>query len=237
MGAVFDKSQRFYDAIYSWKDYPAEVERLLTIIRERAPRAGSLLDVACGTGKHLELLRGRLRVEGADVDPAMLSIARERLGDDVPLHLGDMVALDLGRTFDVVTCLFSSIGYVRTREGLGRAVATMARHAAPHGLVIVEPWFLPEAWSAGHVHAIFVDEDDLKVARMTVSEPLAEQVTVRFHYLVATPNGVEDFTEDHVMGMFGHEDYLAAFRAAGLTVDHDPEGLMGRGMYVGRKPG
>ena len=39
----------------------------------QAPRASSLLDVGCGTGRHLELLRERYEVEGLDVSPAMLS--------------------------------------------------------------------------------------------------------------------------------------------------------------------
>ena len=33
-----------------------------------------------------------------------------------------MTAFDLGKTFDLVTCLFSSIGYVKTLENLARAV-------------------------------------------------------------------------------------------------------------------
>src|SRR5919106_5074882 len=113
---MFRKSQQFYDAIYAWKDYPAEVERLVSIIRERSPQARSLLDVACGTGKHLELLRELFRVEGVDLDPEMIALSRQRLGAEAPLHVGDMTELHLGRTFDVVTCLFSSIGYVRSRD-------------------------------------------------------------------------------------------------------------------------
>jgi hypothetical protein len=111
----------------------------------------------------------------------------------------------------------------------------MARHGAPGGLVIVEPWFLPDEWTPGRVHAIFVDEEDLKVTRMSVSEPLTDPLTMRFHYLLATTAGVEHFTEDHVVGMFTHEAYVAAFEAAGLEVEHDPEGLMGRGLYLGRR--
>lgn len=137
---VFRKSQRFYDAIYAWKDYRAEVERLDTAIRARHPEARTLLDVACGTGKHLELLRDRYRVEGADLDPEMLEIARGRLGPGVPLHLSDMVDFDLGQRFDVVTCLFSSVAYARTPHRLGAAVEAMARHLATGGLLVIEPF-------------------------------------------------------------------------------------------------
>jgi SAM-dependent methyltransferase len=235
MGGVFRKSQRFYDAVYSWKDYPREAEILRAEIDRRRPAARTLLDVACGTGRHLELLRDRFEVEGVDLDPEMVRLAGERLGADVPLHVGDMVDFDLGRSFDVVTCLFSSIAYTVNEDRLRSAVANMARHASPGGLVMVEPWFYPDAWGAGHVSANFVDEEDLKVARMSVSPPLADPLTMTFHYQVATPEGVESFTEDHEVGMFRQEQYVDAFRAAGLEVDHDPEGLEGRGLFVGRR--
>ena len=73
--------------MYSWKDYPAEVARLEELVEGRKRSSGNrLLDVACGTGRHLELLRERYLVEGLDLDPAMLAIARERL-PGVSLHV------------------------------------------------------------------------------------------------------------------------------------------------------
>jgi SAM-dependent methyltransferase len=232
---VFRKSQRFYDAIYSFKDYPAEVETLRGIIRTRHAGARSLLDVACGTGKHLELLRREFEVAGVDLDAEMIRLARERLGEHVALLVGDMTEFDMGRTFDVVACLFSSIAYAKTEERLNRALANLARHAGPDGLVIVEPWFYPEAWTTEHVDARFVDEDDLKLARMSVSPPVGDPLTMTFHYLVATPEGVQHFTEDHVVGMFTHRQYVAAFQAAGLEVEHHSKGLMDRGLFIGRR--
>ena len=54
---MFSRSAHLYDAIYSFKDYAGEAETLRALVEERAPGARSLLDVACGTGKHLAELR------------------------------------------------------------------------------------------------------------------------------------------------------------------------------------
>lgn len=234
---MFTRSARFYDALYSWKDYVGETAKLVALIRERNPRARTLLDVACGTGKHLELLRSHFEVEGLDLDDQLLSIARERL-PAVSLHQGDMLDFDLGKTFDVVTCLFSSVAYARTADNLVRAITTMAKHVTPGGVLVVEPFFPPEQWQPGHPFALFVDEADLKIARMDVARPPENGVaTIEFHYLVGTPDGIEYFTEPHEIALFTHDEYREAFRAADLKPDHDPEGLMGRGLYTAVKPG
>jgi hypothetical protein len=57
-----------------------------------------------------------------------------------------------------------------------------------------------------------------------------------FHYLAGTANGVEHFTETHIMGLFTVEEYRAAFAAAGMTAMHDEKGLMGRGLFTGMRP-
>jgi SAM-dependent methyltransferase len=192
--------------------------------------------VACGTGKHLELLKPRYEVEGVDVDPEMVRIARERV-PGVPIHEGNMVEFDLGRKFDVVTCLFSSIGYTGSVGRLDRAVASMSRHTAPGGVLIVEPWVTPETFEPGRPSASFVDEPDLKIARMDVPRVEGRFSVIDFHYLVATPEGIEHFTEHHEVVLFTHQEYLDAFRKANLDVEHDPEGLMGRGLYIGIRRG
>jgi SAM-dependent methyltransferase len=228
---VFSRSARIYDAIYaSIRDYPREAAELDRLIQERRPGARTLLDVACGTGAHLEHLTG-YEVEGLDLDPEMLAVARERL-PDVPFHQGDMADFDLGKRFDAVVCMFSSIGYVRTEERLRSALASMARHLEPGGVLVVEPWLSPEVWRDRHVGAVFVDEPELKIARMNVAEREGNVSMVVFEYLVGTPDGIERFSEPHELGLFTVGQYLAAFRAAGLEVDHDPEGPMGRGLYI-----
>jgi ubiquinone/menaquinone biosynthesis C-methylase UbiE len=75
---VFTESARFYDALYGFKGYGAAVTYLRGVLDEAAPQAASLLDVGCGTGRHLQLLRDRYEVEGLDLNPALLDVARER---------------------------------------------------------------------------------------------------------------------------------------------------------------
>lgn len=229
---MFERSSRFYDALYSWKDYSAEAGRIHELIQTFSPGTKDLLDVACGTGLHLEYLTNLYDAEGIDLNPEFLQIARERL-PGVPLHLGDMEEFDLLRQFGAVTCLFSSIGYVLTVDRLSRAIAAMAAHVRAGGVLLVEPWFAPEAFVAGHLGALFVDEDDLKIARMNDSSVREGISHFTFHYLVATRGDISHFTEEHSLGLFGHDDYVNAFVDAGLEVTHDPDGLMGRGLYIG----
>jgi len=172
------------------------------------------------------------QVEGLDLDAEMLAVANQNY-PGITFHQADMVEFDLGKQFDVITCLFSSIGYAKTKERLNQTVQTMTRHLLPGGVIIVEPWFTPEQWKPGRVSALFVDQPDLKISRMNISEVDHHISFFVFHYMVGTSQGVEYFTERHELGLFTHEEYLEAFRKAHLEVIHDPEGLDGRGLYIG----
>ena len=233
---MFSKSAQIYDAVYSAKDYAGEARRLKAFIAGHKRSAGNtLLDIACGTGGHVPYLRDDFLYEGLDLDPQMLAVARER-NPGIAFHQGDMTDFDLGRQFDVVTCLFSSIGYAGVVEKLEQAIATMARHLLPGGVLLVGPFFSPEAWHVGQPHAIFVDQPNLKIARMNVSGRRDNIALLDFHYLVASPEGIEHCTEHHELGLFTDAEYRHAFTSAGLDVVHDTEGLIGRGLYIGTQP-
>lgn len=231
---AYEKSAQLYDAIYTWKNYPEEIERLKAILAARGHVQGRLLDVACGTGRHLDLLRETFAVEGLELDPEMAAIARERV-PSVTITVGDMRDFDLGRRFEIVTCLFSSIGYMEEPEQLHQAVATMARHLEPGGLLVIEPWFHPHQFYDGHVGGDMFDGDGMKIARIGRSWTEGPVSVMEMHHMVGTPESVETFVELHRLGLYTDGEYRAAFEAAGLTVEHDAEGLMGRGLYVGQR--
>ena len=231
---MFSRSASIYDAVYGVKDYKGEAAHLQALIQQRVPGAQSLLDVACGTGKHLEQFSRWYEVEGLDLDEGLLAVARGRLGE-VPLHLADMTSFSLGRRFDVVTCLFSSIGYVGTTERLSAAILAMASHVKPGGILVVEPWLTPERWRVGRPHLLAVDEPNLKIARMNLSRREGRLAILEFVYLVGTPDGISHFSERHEAALFTDNEYRQAFSSAELAVDHDQAGLIGRGLYVGQR--
>ncbi len=234
---MFTKSAKWYDAIYAWKDYKREADRLHALIQQHARRpATTLLDVACGTGQHLPHLKAHYLVQGLDLDEQMLALARRR-NPDVVFRRADMVEFDLGHRFDVVVCLFASIAYTKSVPRLQQALRSMTRHVQPGGLVVVEPFIRPDRFEPGHVSATFVDQPGLKIARINVGTVEGNIAVLPFHYLVGTPGGVEHFTERHEIGLFSHDEYLSAFRAAELDPVYDEEGLMGRGLYIGMRNG
>lgn len=232
---MFIHSAPFYDALYSFKDYGAAVREIRRFLDQEAPQAKRLLDVGCGTGRHLELLRERYDVEGLDLNPAMLEVARERC-PGVTFHEADMADFSLDGRFDVVTCLFSSIGYTRTEERMRSAVLCMRRHLRPGGVLLVEPWFTPEAYWTGTITANHVDQPELKIAWMYPSERDGPVSVLDIHYLVGRPDGVESFRERHELGLFTIEQHLSALHDAGLAARHESAGPFGRGLYVASCP-
>lgn len=235
---MFSKSAQYYDEIYASidKDYSAEVTKAHKIIQMHKQSKGKrLLDVACGTGAHAGLLSKYYQVEGLDLDSNMLAIARKR-HPKITFHQGDMANFDLGRQFDVIVCLFSSIGYVRTTSRLHKAVRTMARGLLPGGVLLIEPWFTPKQWKPGHTFTLCIDKPDLKIVRMSHGGQRGKVSVLEFQYLIGTPKGIEHHTEIHKLGLFTHKEYMDAFKATGLKITHDPKGLDGRGLYIGTKP-
>jgi SAM-dependent methyltransferase len=230
----YEKAAEFYDALYEWKDYGTEADKIHDIVAERAPSAETLLDVACGTGKHLELLRKWYSVEGVDLEAGLLAVARDRL-PGVPLHLGDMRTFNLGRQFDVVTCLFSAIGYMETPEDLVHALVNMAGHLAREGVMLVEPWLSPDRAEDRHLSAPLVaSAPDFHVVRVNDLNIRGRLTVMRFHYLVARPGKVEHMVETHSPALYTADEYGAAFNAAGLDAELDSVGLMGRGLWIAR---
>ena len=234
---LYKNSAKYYDLIYSFKDYREEALKVKKLIgRFKKSSRNELLEVACGTGKHLEHLKKEFKCVGVDINDGMLKMARQRL-KNIDFRQADMINMELGKQFDIITCLFSSIGYVKTYENLQRTLKNFARHLRRGGVVIIEPWFTKKTYKVGAPHMTTYDAPDIKIARLNVSSADGNLSVMDMHYLVAEKDkGVIHFSDRHELGMFEIDRTLELMKQEGLDSKYFKNGLMKeRGLLIGVK--
>ncbi len=232
---MFTESAHLYDAIYSaFKNYETEAQQIATLIQSQHPQARAMLDVGCGTGEHVKHLRGQgFEADGLDLDASLLQVARQKV-PTAQFFEADMSNFALGRRFDVVMCLFSSIGYLQSLARVTAALRCFRDHAANDGVVIVEPWFAPGVLREGPGPAKQAEVDGLHVERTSHMRVDGRISTLTFHYRMEDAAGVRVAQEVHTLGLFTPTEMMDCFTAAGLAANYDPAGLTGRGLYVAR---
>ena len=143
---VYDRMAEL-DQVHWW--YRARREILADLIARRIapPRDARILEVGCGTGHNLEMLRRFGRVEGIEVDPAARQLAALRLGQpimDAPLPALPGVpdrAYDMVAILDVIEHIEEDVAGMRALAGKMKPGARM---------LITVPAF-PWMWSAHDV--------------------------------------------------------------------------------------
>ena len=232
---MFANTAEFYDLIYSFKNYENEAAMIRNLINAEHPHAKTILDVACGTGEHARFLAADFSVDGIDLQPEFVQVS-QRKAVTGEFKVADMRSFELEKKYDVVQCLFSSIGYLTSGEDVISALKCFRQHLRPGGIVVVEPWFTPDVYEAGVPHmAPPIDTPNLKIVRMNVSEKVGDLSLIRFHYLIARKEGVEHVEEDHQLALYTIDEMQSFFDSANLLVKYDPVGIFGRGIYVARE--
>jgi ubiquinone/menaquinone biosynthesis C-methylase UbiE len=212
----FSVFAEYYDKLYlkRGKDYEKEVEVLEGIIKQMESRKSkTMLDVGCGTGNHLKHFSKNFLCTGIDINRRMIEIARRK----VPVagfKVANMINLKLKDRFDVITCLFSSIGYVQSFGNLVKTLENFHKHLNEKGIAIVEPWVFKKDFKAGTLSLDTVEDEEVKFVRMATSKMGESEWLVFMHYLVGQKGKIRYVKELHKMALLDREDYLKAFKLA-----------------------
>jgi SAM-dependent methyltransferase len=199
---------------------------------------GPALDLACGTGfLTIPLAQLGLAVTGVDRAPEMLALARRKSASlNVRWLLEDILTLDLGERFRLVTLAgnaFQEFLTLSDQEGLLR---TVRNHLAPDGLFAFETRFprlsellTPESltgeWSAETVWRTFEDADGHTVTVSTAQRLNALRQTVDYvlHRRWVADGREQMLTESATLRFVYPQEMDALLHYNGLAV-HDAYG-------------
>jgi len=132
----YETFHRFYDR--AMRDYSWCSEFLNFAGAHIGNDVRSVLELACGTGRILEMFSGEgVALHGLDISPGMLSQARIRLPEAV-LHRMSMVGFSLEEKFDLIICLFDSINHVRTFSEWESVFSAAQHHLLPGGTFLLD---------------------------------------------------------------------------------------------------
>ncbi len=157
---ALSSTERGYDLLAPKFDYTPfrTPDELLRDVAEHLGEPGSVgraLDVCCGSGAAMRMLRPLCReaVVGIDRSRGMLRVARERLKDapgDARLLLvrGDVLDMPLDERFDLAVC-FGALGHIprADQQNFVRQVASVLR---PGGRFAFITGYPPSPWSASY---------------------------------------------------------------------------------------
>ncbi|MEX2416538.1 MAG: class I SAM-dependent methyltransferase [Paenibacillaceae bacterium] len=219
--------------MYSFKDYQREANDIQDYLVKECPQARNILDVACGTGKHAQYLSEHYQVDGIDSNPSFIETASIR-NPNGQFYCKDMMKFQLPQQYDVVLCLFSSIAYVKSFDGLVDTLVQLYNHVKPTGYLIVEPWFAPDTWESERYDMLTVEDETHKICRMSHTTREGLVSILHFQYLISSRHGIEHYKERHELGLFSNNNMLQAFQMAGFTCEYDSVGISGRGLYVAK---
>ena len=204
--------------------------------------ARTLLELGSGGGNNASHLKARFECTLTDVSHEMLELS-SALNPECEHLVGDMRALRLGRTFDVVFA-HDALSYLTTEGDLAAALETAAAHVRPGGVVVLTPdatteIFEPGTDTGGHDHE---DGRSLRYLEWTHAPdpPSAHSYAVDYAIALREPGRPTRVVHDrHTLGLFPEATWLALLRGSGLEplelpVRNPHEGE--QAAFVARRP-
>jgi ubiquinone/menaquinone biosynthesis C-methylase UbiE len=217
---TFSQLAKYYDALYFKEDlYAAESKFVIQLIEKYKLNSNNkVLDIACGTGTHIKFFHPRFQVSGLDLSADMLAIAGKRY-PEITFYQSDMTDFSIDERFGVVLCLYGSIGFVRTRLKLQKALRLFSQHLDQGGVLIFTPWSTLEDFRDTLVSDRIVTSDVQIVRMEKVKCKNKNTVAITYHYLIGENGEVRYYKGQHPpLRLFSCEEYEDAIKQAGLEI-------------------
>ncbi|MEP6737719.1 MAG: class I SAM-dependent methyltransferase [Chryseolinea sp.] len=212
---------KYYDLLYSDKDYGIEAAYIKSLINEYAPNAVFILEYGCGTGNHgIILNQFGFSVFGLDNSAYQIAVAKSK---GLSCEVADIVNFELNKKFDVCIALFHVIGYMNSNDQVIKAFNNANRHLVAGGIFIFDTWFTPAVLtSIPSFREKRVEDAEVEIVRTTKPSMDFASNLVRIHFeftITRKSDGyTNSFEEIHRMRHFGIPEVDLIAKQTGFEV-------------------
>lgn len=233
----YGESASLYDLVYGKKwDYGELAEHVHMLIEQFRRKhlftpgrtyGNTMLDVGCGTALYAKHLSQKYQIDGVDLNPSFLEIARTRLPKGSRLYCDNLAHFRNGKRYDVITWLGGGTAYFPDTEQLEHAVQNLGRHLKHGGVMLIHPWHppIPNRYLGPMADSAYDEAIGVAVARTNFLEPLDNSGSFFNHvqnYCVGEPTedggyAARFFTEVRPLKMHEPSAIAAAMVSAGLS--------------------
>ncbi len=183
----------------------------------------SLLDLGCGTGEHLNILKNHgIKCTGIDNSSSMLEIAKMRFPDSIEFIKEDIKYYTAFENYDIVVSLFGSIDYFIQDSDIIKILGNLWTMLKPDGIGVWEIWnSIPlktiKEKSITPVSNIRYKDLFIKRERGFKLLNYADKTVVEVKYIYKIQNG-HTITDRHVMRAFTKEEISEFLQYNGFLV-------------------
>ncbi|MEO8065563.1 MAG: methyltransferase domain-containing protein [Candidatus Doudnabacteria bacterium] len=221
MITFYTKLANLYDKTYLKKDYQKEVLYLKKFIK------GSVLDVGCGTGRHLQYLKDHIRI-GLDKSLQLIKLAKQN-NPGIKFLQGDIVNFKINQKFDTIISLFTVIAYLNSKQ-LEEAINNLVSHLNSKGILILEPFAEPKTLSLKPWFNSY-NSPTLKFTRYVTLKKIRNIAKLNIQWWV---NG-NTIKEVQHLSLFKHKHIIKLLNKYCVKVEYlPPTHLFRYGLFVAR---
>ena len=135
---AYKRFSYYYDEVVEQLDYSLWLNFVIPYLHYN----DSILDLACGTGTLAMMLKLKeFDVSGLDLSSEIIEIAKEKAKVNhlnIPYYVMDMTDFKIDKKFNVITCFFDSINFLKTVDNVKKLLTCVKDHLVDGGYFICD---------------------------------------------------------------------------------------------------
>ncbi len=227
----FEAYSKYYDLLYSNKDYQAESQYVKNIIKKNNSSASHILELGCGSGTHASYLCNEgYRVTGIERSESMIKVAEQKNIKNFRPILGDITSYKIDDKFDVAISLFHVISYLTKLDELINCFNLVNKNLNTNGIFIFDIWYTPAVYfQKPETRIKRMSNENISVIRIAESEMVFNEnlVNVNFEVIIKEnkTGTINVINEVHPMRHFSFSEIDFLCKLCGFSIINAEEFL------------